>query len=238
MNPFQLSSPFTSNSSKWNQILTNLLNISNSVITPENFVSNYTGDFFSNVNLLANTDYKEVKFVQDDDNHVTLDKSSGNTKVLAHFTHGEQLKNLPTNYNSYRVELAKDATITTNDTDAILSWQTATEIKVLDETSTSDVALVLFQRAAEFKTKNLQVLSVSLHADSSVEIVAKPFFDSIKSLKTLYFYIPAEFDSEVFVNKLSKDKSVKVEQHNTFAVSVTRKTMFERLHSKYLEVFP
>lgn len=206
------------------------------------FVSNitaYDADFFANVNMLAHTDYKEVKFVRDDDNHVTLtpDKSGKNANVDAHFSVGDQLKHLPANYNSYRIVFAKEAGITTNDTTAILGWQTATEIKVLDETSASDATLTLFQRAAEFTTKNLRTLSLSLHADLSTEIDAKPFFDGIKSLKTLFFYVPADFDSAALVARLSKNKSFKVEQHSTFAVSVTRKTMYEQLHSKFQQLF-
>lgn len=191
-------------------------------------------DFFDAVNELStNDDYEEMNFWKDRDNQVTLhpDKAHKQASVNAHFTISNELKNLPSTYNNYRVIFLENATVTEADVNAIFQWHAAKEVQLLDESGQSDVALLLSRRAREFNATNLESLSFVFHGKTCGEIDATLFFQHLPSLNTIRFFgnlFETDFtDLHIFEEMVEDNLDLEMDKQ-LLQITITRKPFYRR----------
>lgn len=136
----------------------------------------------------------EAKFFIDWDQYqsITFEDSIGNSvrvvpvnpRIVAHFIGGENhLTRLPTNCKIYNIKIEGNAKVTDADIDAILKWQFATEIHIIDNTNVSNE---LFKRIDEMKCMRLQKLTLTIQREYS-GIHVNTFFEKFDYLEEVIF---------------------------------------------------
>lgn len=197
--------------------------------------SSNENNFFQSIRALSSDDeYVEMNFWKDRDNQVTLhpDKAQTHATVDAHFNISNQLKNFPSTYNNYRVIFLENATVTTEDINAIFKWHAAKEIKLFDESGQSDVALSLYRRVSEFNATNLESLSFVLHRKACAQIDVTPFFQHLPKLNTIHFYgniFETVFtDLHIFEEMVEDNPDLKMDKQ-LLQIVITRKPLYRRV---------
>lgn len=173
---------------------------------------------------------------------MTLYHSSRNNidDVDAHFNEANQLHHLPGDYKNYRITFLNPVDVTAGDIEAIFTWQSAKDIKVFDNSRKNDVASMLWQRADQFQTSNLQSLSLTLQSGSIQQIDVAQFFDDVKSLQSLFLHATIDINIDQmmqFAEQIGANKDLKVETGTEHIVIVKRKSKFDRVIGAFSKLF-
>lgn len=171
-----------------------------------------------------------MDFWKNRDNLVTLipDKTGKNSKVDAHFTEDDQTRNLPVDYNVYRIVMQSQK-VSAEDFHPVYDWKSANDIGIFGDVDVSVYSIIMFRRADLFNTTNLKTFSVSVDFLGCKLIDPKPLFDHVQSLQTVKFFgkVTNMSSNEEFRERLEKelggDFDVKATDFNDI-ITVSRKT--------------
>lgn len=186
----------------------------------------------------AKSGYSVVDFWKDRDNHVTLSRTWRNSKLEAVFTGANVVQQLPTNFNSYRVTLMGNALIQKADIDAVLSWQSASDIQFYDDSDNDEFTSALLRRVDEFKTKQLKTLALSL-GYLSISMDVMQLFNHIGSLHTLELNASNDiyFKFSKFVENVAANKSFKAEKTDLLTARIQRITKLDNFIDGVKNIF-
>lgn len=144
-------------------------------------------DVLGEVGFYTNTErYHSLTF--EDSHGSSIRVTPMNSAITAHFVSGtSQLTRLPKNMTSYDVKVENGTVVTTDDIEAILQWEWAEEVQIIDETN---VAKELYERLNEMQCRRLQRLTLSIPSEYR-QIKVDDFFEKFAHLDEVSFQVPA-----------------------------------------------
>lgn len=140
--------------------------------------------------------YQSITFEDARGNAIQVTPISGG--VQAHFVDGEnQLAKLPSHAKRYDITIDSNTTITASDIDAMLQWEYAREIDIMDAHQNMAMELIRRIDQAAFEFERLEKLTLTIHRDGR-GLQARWFYAKFARLEELSFKIGADVTSTEF----------------------------------------